>query len=69
MTGCEDNYFQNGDLDFDGSPYWPEWPTGAQPTATFPGSFVQQLPTIGLGAVLAVLHPDRRRAQRVDLHG
>ena len=45
MTGCMDNYAQNGDLDFDGTPYWPEWPTGAQPTALFPGSFVQQLPT------------------------
>lgn len=45
MTGCMDNAFQNGDLDFDGSGYWPEWPTGAQPTAKFPGSFVQHLPT------------------------
>ena len=44
-TGCMDNYAQNGDLDFDGTPYWAEWPTGAQPTDTFPGSFVQQLPT------------------------
>jgi hypothetical protein len=47
MTGCMDNYAQNGDLDFDGTPYWPEWPTGSQPTTTFPGSFVQQLPTTG----------------------
>ena len=45
MTGCLDNYYQNGDLDFDGTPYWPEWPTGPNPTAKFPGSFVQQLPT------------------------
>ena len=45
-TGCMDNYAQNGDLDFDGTPYWPEWPTGATAT-TFPGSFVQQLPTTG----------------------
>jgi hypothetical protein len=29
----------------DGSSYWPEWPTGSQPTAKLPGSFVQQLPT------------------------
>jgi len=43
VTGCT-NSFTN-DIDFDGSPYWPEWPTGSQPTATFPGSFVQQLPT------------------------
>ncbi len=45
VSGCEDNYAQNGDLDFDGSSYWPDWPTGQNPTATFPGSFVQNLPT------------------------
>ncbi len=47
MTGCMDDYAQNGDLDFDGTPYWPEWPTGSTPTALFPGSFVQKLPTTG----------------------
>ena len=31
MTGCQDNVFQNGDLDFDGTPYWTEWPTGLAP--------------------------------------
>ncbi len=46
VTGCEDNYTQNGDLDFDGTPYWADWPTTAiQPTATNPGSFVQAKPT------------------------
>src|ERR1039458_2819048 len=45
ITGCEDDVAQNGDLDFDGSPYWPEWPTGTAPTANFPGSFVEALPT------------------------
>jgi hypothetical protein len=44
-TGCQANYPQNGDLDFDGSPYWREWPTGATPTRLFPGSFVEQFPT------------------------
>lgn len=44
-TGCTDSAFQNGDLDFDGSPYWPEWPTGPAPTSLFPGAMVQQLPT------------------------
>ncbi len=44
LTGCQDNYFQNGDLDFDGTPYWPEWPTGPIPTI-YPGSFVEQYPT------------------------
>ncbi len=46
-TGCLDNAFQNGDLDFDGSPYWPEWPTGPAPTQLYPSSFVEQLPTTG----------------------
>jgi hypothetical protein len=44
-TGCEDNVFQNGDLDFDGSPYWTEWPTGASATKLYPSSFVESLPT------------------------
>jgi len=47
MTGCADNLYQNGDLNFDGTPYYPEWPTGSQPTTTLPGSFVQKLPTTG----------------------
>ena len=45
MTGCQDNIFQNGDLDFDGTPYWKEWPTGASPTSLFPSSFVESFPT------------------------
>jgi hypothetical protein len=44
VTGCTD-FFTGGDLDFDGTSYWADWPTGSTPTATFPGSFVQQLPT------------------------
>ena len=44
ITGCVD-YLAVGDLDFDGTPYWPEWPTGATPTEKLPGSFVQALPT------------------------
>jgi hypothetical protein len=47
VTGCEDNLLQNGDIDFDGSPYWADYPTGVAPTDTFPGSFVQQTPTSG----------------------
>jgi hypothetical protein len=46
MTGCLDNLFQNGDLDFDGSPYWREWPTSTKP-GIHPGSFVQSMPTSG----------------------
>ena len=45
VTGCDDNFFQNGDLDFDGSGYWPEWPTGPAPTASLPGSFQQSFPS------------------------
>jgi hypothetical protein len=48
-TGCQDNYFQNGDLDFDGSPYWTEWPTGTSPTR-YPSTFVEQLPVTGAGS-------------------
>jgi hypothetical protein len=50
VTGCQDNWFQNGDLDFDGTPYWTEWPTGMKSTHTLPGSFVEALPvTDGTG--------------------
>jgi hypothetical protein len=47
MTGCFDNWQQNGDLDYDGTPYYADWPTGAAPTAKLPGSFVESLPTSG----------------------
>jgi hypothetical protein len=43
MTGCLD-FASGGDIDFDGTPYWADWPTGTTPGA-FPSSFVQQLPT------------------------
>ncbi len=48
-TGCQDDYYQNGDLDFDGTPYWPEWPVGPYPTYSLPGSFVQLLPVTDSG--------------------
>jgi hypothetical protein len=44
LTGCTDT-FAGGDLDFDGSSYWREWPTGPAATALYPASFVEQLPT------------------------
>jgi hypothetical protein len=47
VTGCDANWFQNGDLDFDGTPYWADWPTSTTPTTTFAGSFTQALPTTG----------------------
>jgi hypothetical protein len=46
MTGCWDG-FNGGDIDFDGTSYWADWPTGISPTATTPGSFVQAAPTSG----------------------
>jgi hypothetical protein len=29
VAGCADNFFQNGDVDFDGNDYRPDWPDGA----------------------------------------
>ena len=49
MTGCLDNLFQNGDLDYDGSGYWPEWPTGTS-AVTNPSTFQIQPPTTGASA-------------------
>jgi hypothetical protein len=47
LTGCQDNWYQNGDLDFDGTPYWQEWPTSSKTTSKLPSSFVESLPTSG----------------------
>jgi hypothetical protein len=44
ITGCLDDVFQNGDLDFDGSPYWPDWPNSTKPDL-FPSTFRQAQPT------------------------
>jgi hypothetical protein len=49
ITGCEDALFQNGDLDYDGTAYWPEWPTGTS-AGTFPATFQFQPPTTGAGS-------------------
>lgn len=46
VSGCLEDYSQNGDLDFDGSPYWPDWPTSTTPNR-FPSTFQQQAPTTG----------------------
>jgi hypothetical protein len=46
VTGCQDNATQNGDLDFDGTPYYPDWPSSTT-AGLFPGSFVFQNPTSG----------------------
>jgi hypothetical protein len=44
ITACQANLFQNGDLDFDGTPYWKEWPTSLTPN-TYPSSFLESFPT------------------------
>jgi hypothetical protein len=44
VTGCVDDVFQNGDLDFDGNPYWPDWPNSTTPNR-FPSTFLQHPPT------------------------
>jgi hypothetical protein len=49
VTGCEDNYFQNGDLDFDGEPYWRFWPDSTTPNH-FPSTFLESPPTTVGGA-------------------
>ena len=48
VTGC-DNFNDGGDLDYDGSPYWQDWPTGTTAT-TFPSTMVIQPPTYGSGS-------------------
>ena len=45
IDNCQDNVVQNGDLDFDGTPYRTEWPTGSTPTSTYPSSFVESEPS------------------------
>jgi hypothetical protein len=44
LTGCQDALTQNGDLDFDGSSYWSEWPNSTTPN-TYPASFQMKPPT------------------------
>lgn len=44
VTGCDEFYTQNGDLDFEGTPYWADWPDSTKPDA-FPSTFIQTAPT------------------------
>ncbi|MGE5132641.1 MAG: hypothetical protein ACM32E_06985 [Gemmatimonadota bacterium] len=48
VTGC-DVFFQGGDVDFDGTPYWADWPTSTTPNR-FPSTFAQHAPTTVGGA-------------------
>jgi hypothetical protein len=43
MTGCQANVVI-GDVDFDGTPYWKEWPTSLTPNI-YPSSFLESFPT------------------------
>jgi hypothetical protein len=43
VTGC-DVTFSGGDVDFDGTPYWADWPTSTTPSQ-FPSTFLQHAPT------------------------
>jgi hypothetical protein len=48
VTGCT-NFFSGGDLDFDGTPYYADWPNSVQ-AGRFPSPFLQQQPTTLSGA-------------------
>jgi hypothetical protein len=48
-TGCLDFITQNGDLDFDGTPYWREWPNSLKP-GLFPSPFLEQQPVTVSGS-------------------
>jgi hypothetical protein len=44
VTGCLDDFTQNGDLDFDGTDYYPDFPNSLRP-GPFPSPFLQRQPT------------------------
>ena len=44
VTGCDVFFDAIGDLDYDGSPYWPDWPDSLHP-GPFPTPFLQLQPT------------------------
>ena len=44
-TGCLD-FLSGGDIDFDGTSYWPDWPNSLTPNR-FPSTFLQDQPTTG----------------------
>jgi hypothetical protein len=43
VTGCE-NFANGGDVDFDGTSYWPDWPNSTTPNQ-FPSTFLQDQPS------------------------
>jgi hypothetical protein len=44
VTGCDVFFGAIGDLDYDGTPYWPDWPDATQPDR-YPSTFLQRQPT------------------------
>jgi hypothetical protein len=46
VTGCDVFFDAIGDLDYDGQPYWPDWPNSTSP-GRFPSPFLQQQPLGG----------------------
>jgi len=44
VTGCANFFLANGDIDYDGTSYWPDWPNQTTPN-TFPSPFRQQQPS------------------------
>ena len=46
VTGCDVFFNAIGDLDYDGQPYWPDWPNSLS-AGPFPSPFLQQQPTSG----------------------
>jgi hypothetical protein len=46
VTGCDNFFAANGDLDFDGTSYWPDWPQTTTPSR-HPSPFLQQQPSFG----------------------
>ncbi len=46
VTGCVNFFLANGDLDFDGTSYWPDWPDSTTPDS-WPSTFRQLQPRTG----------------------
>ena len=44
VAGCIQTIAQNGDLDYDGTSYWPNWPNSVKPNK-WPSPFLQLAPT------------------------
>jgi hypothetical protein len=49
VTGCIQFFTQNGDIDFDGTSYWPNYPNSVNPDS-FPSTFQQMQPVTNGGA-------------------